>query len=387
MSKVKSNAQQRRMQKRAATRGETYSPPVFIPKKSVKQPKDLMRKKMSAARQLKRALSLLETNNGEINAKERRSAKRKAEAIAKEETGCETDELMIWFEKNDKVTDSQDKIIETDTIEKQPEVKQPIKNPYILFIGQLAYKTTIPAIFEHFKTNIGEVITKEQMQIRLPTNMDEGGTSKGFAFAQFSDPKVMYECLKLHQTQLDGRRINVYRGAPGGKSARKEKIKERVKEQEVFIDTTVDKILQDYRKNGHLSENELDEGVVALCKRRSAAIVESALGQYVEERGTKDMQNPSAYLNRIICRVTDEGILSRPNDSNKRMKNEKMRNKPMKKFNKGGTEKTDLLQNTSKFARNGIDMSVSRPTRGKSGLGTLFPSMSRGRGRGRGGYM
>jgi nucleolar protein 6 len=56
-----------------------------------------------------------------------------------------------------------------------------------------------------------------------------GPTSRGIAFLEFSNAKLLQEALKLHHTDLDGRRINVELTVGGGGSgtARKEKLDAR----------------------------------------------------------------------------------------------------------------------------------------------------------------
>eukprot|EP00594_Rhizosolenia_setigera_P003678 CAMPEP_0178952404 /NCGR_PEP_ID=MMETSP0789-20121207/7800_1 /TAXON_ID=3005 /ORGANISM="Rhizosolenia setigera, Strain CCMP 1694" /LENGTH=133 /DNA_ID=CAMNT_0020633459 /DNA_START=1 /DNA_END=398 /DNA_ORIENTATION=- len=132
------------------------------------------------------------------------------------------------------------------------------------------------------------------------------------AFIETDTPELLYECLKLHHTTLDGRRINVERSSGGGKNeSRREKINQYRKEQNDYISDTVDKIISEYKANGSIAEGELDEGVILLCKRHSASTIETALAQYVESRGDT-VDNPSAYLTSIICRVREEGVENDP---------------------------------------------------------------------------
>jgi RNA recognition motif-containing protein len=230
------------------------------------------------------------TQDSTLDARSRRSAKRKAEAIAVQESGCSITELTEWHEN---YLNSQS-------------TKRTKNDPYILFIGQLSFQSTSDSIFRHIQNNLGDKITPETLKIRL---LNQDGKSKGMAFAEFTDPELMYQALSLHHTPLDGRRINVERSVGGRKNSetRKVKLQLRRKEQADYVTQTVDKILQEYRERGQLEEDELDEGVKALCYRRSPAIVEAALTEYVEARGTT-LENPSAYLSRIICRITEEGI-------------------------------------------------------------------------------
>ena len=117
MAKKKSAAQIRRLQLRAEQRGEEYvAPPEEeavetttneSPKKSLTSPKNngkLNAKKVKAATKLKQELLAIQ-NNEELRAKERRSHKRKAEAIAAEEAGCSVEEMQKWYEDNQEALD------------------------------------------------------------------------------------------------------------------------------------------------------------------------------------------------------------------------------------------------------------------------------------------
>ena len=56
--------------------------------------------------------------------------------------------------------------------------------------------------------------------------------SKGFAFVEFSHHSALQQGLKLHQSELEGRKINVELTAGGGGNSevRLEKVKQRNKE-------------------------------------------------------------------------------------------------------------------------------------------------------------
>jgi hypothetical protein len=79
----KSAAQIRRMEKRALERGEAYEAPIVKDDGDDEQKQQLI--KYEAALKLKKTLNDIETNVDTLNSKEKRSAKRKAEAIALEE--------------------------------------------------------------------------------------------------------------------------------------------------------------------------------------------------------------------------------------------------------------------------------------------------------------
>ncbi|CAG5114868.1 unnamed protein product [Candidula unifasciata] len=94
------------------------------------------------------------------------------------------------------------------------------KNKYVLFIGNLPYNITREQLEEHFRKTGGI------KSVRIPK---EKGTDKGrgFAYMEF-DGRISHGiALRLHQTTLGGRKINVeFTSIGGGKSeARKEKLK------------------------------------------------------------------------------------------------------------------------------------------------------------------
>ena len=393
----KSAAQIRRMKKRAEARGDTYEyeapePSADTTDNKKKVSKDVMRAK--AAKKLKKALADIESDQ-DLKSKERRSAKRKAEAIASEEAGgCDASELLEWYE----IEGSAIAIPKEDQASKGPPAKKQKKStPYILFIGQLSYSTTADGLFKHIKDGVGkdektgkDLITAETLQVRLLTDEKKNNRSRGMAFVETTNPEISYHLLKLHHTHLDGRRINVEKSAGGGKEARKEKINSFRKEQQEYMSETVGRIVEDHKSKGELDEDELDEGVIALMKRHSANTVEIALAEYIEERG-KDMDNPSAYLTSIITRVAIEGA----DGANKPTKKKEMFGKKGRSPRRGsdgdGSQKNSKqmagggmgrLSKTSNFSKAGIDMSVSEREGGDVDMGSIFPSMSRGRGRG-----
>ena len=395
----KSAAQIRRMKKRAEARGDTYEYEAPEPSAAAdttdnknKVSKDVMRAK--AAKKLKKALADIESDQ-DLKSKERRSAKRKAEAIASEEAGgCDVTELLEWYENEGSTI----AIPKEDQASKGPPAKKQKKStPYILFIGQLSYSTTADGLFKHIKDGVGkdektgkDLITAETLQVRLLTDEKKNNRSRGMAFVETTNPEISYHLLKLHHTHLDGRRINVEKSAGGGKEARKEKINSFRKEQQEYMSETVGRIIEDHKSKGELDEDELDEGVIALMKRHSANTVEIALAEYIEERG-KDMDNPSAYLTSIITRVAIEGA----DGANKPTKKKEMFGKKGRSPRRGsdgdGSQKYSKqmagggmgrLSKTSNFSKAGIDMSVSEREGGDVDMGSIFPSMSRGRGRG-----
>jgi RNA recognition motif-containing protein len=461
---MKSKAQIKRLEKRAAGRGEEYhyTPPepdnaeedkVPQEEKTAEDPEKA--KLLEVATKLKKELQEIEENT-ELKSKDRRSAKKKAEAVASEDAGMPASELLEWYEKNskpetDSPIDPKTAKLEAAAIQLQKELKeieespdlkakdrrsvkrkaeaiaaegagmpaaellewyakylktQPEKkslkkeklrhDPYVAFIGQLSFKTSREQLFEHVKTQLvedGFKATQDTVKVRMLTDQ-KTKKSRGMAFVEVEDPEILYALLKLHQTFLDGRRINVERSAGGGKGseARKSKISQYRKEQDEYFGGVVDSILSEYKKTGELRNDELDAGVVALCKRHSGPVVVAAVAKYIEGSG-RDMDNPSAYLTFLLTKFAEEGIYddkegekhsgkpkkrksqSNDNSASKRKypSNDNSASKKFKAPSKLGT--------SSNFAKSGVDMSISEGA-SSGGIANIFPSAKRGRGRG-----
>ncbi|KAF8078824.1 hypothetical protein FPV67DRAFT_80879 [Lyophyllum atratum] len=104
------------------------------------------------------------------------------------------------------------------------------KQRFILFVGNLKYTTSLEAIKKHFSA------CDPPPTIRLLTPKPTAGKStpksKGCAFLEFSHRNALQQALKLHQSDLEGRMINVELTAGGGGKSdnRLEKVKERNKQ-------------------------------------------------------------------------------------------------------------------------------------------------------------
>ena len=415
MGMSKSAAKIRRNITRASARGEAYIPPIAAAAtdtaandaddgvkntsssagKKKKRTADALlvlsaedKRKFDSVKKLYDTLASLDNNDkdsNKLNAKERRSAKRKAEAIASEETGEKDIQVLLdWYnsvapppsvsptkKKTKMATKSNDDNNTTDAAKKEKKI------PYILFIGQLAYTTTSEMIFQHFQSTLGDdLITPDTLKVRLLLDQKKKGANKsrGMGFIELSTPEIMYECLKLHLTYIDGRRINVEKSAGGGSTIKSSRIITHRAAQSTYIANTVEAILSTYINNGDLSTNELDDGVKALCTRHSTTVVEAAIKEYINEKRERKLRksddnsggggvdeegllrNPSAYLTHMIGRIAEEGVGSISGGS--------------KSLSKGGGDKAGSGQ--------GISGGSSSSGRGRGGPG-------RGGGGGRGG--
>ena len=202
------------------------------------------------------------------------------------------------------------------------------------------------------------------------------------AFVELSDPELMYACLRLHHTLLDGRRLNVERSAGGRKKeTRQAKIKQFREQQEEYLSSVIDSILGDYIKSGELKEGELDEGAVAMCKRYSASMVETAIKQYIENNG-RTMDNTSAYFSFLLGKLAAdkaEGLLGEGNNTKQKpSKRPKSDHSPGKDKPKAGS----TIAPQSSLSGVDFSMSEKEESAGDDSLAKIFPSLSRGRGRG-----
>ncbi|TDL28224.1 hypothetical protein BD410DRAFT_712974 [Rickenella mellea] len=128
---------------------------------------------------------------------------------------------------------------------------------FILFVGNLKYTTSKEAILQHFAA------CDPPPTVRLLTPKS-GSTSKskGCAFLEFTHRNALQQGLKLHQSELEGRRINVELTAGGGgkSETRINKVKERNRQLAVQRKTVMQK---------KQSKDGVDEPVVERPQRHS----------------------------------------------------------------------------------------------------------------------
>ncbi|KAG8833669.1 hypothetical protein FRC17_010273 [Serendipita sp. 399] len=112
--------------------------------------------------------------------------------------------------------------------EKPKETKQHAPAKYILFVGNLSYKTSVEAIAEHF-SSCDPPPTIRRLTSRTKSGNTGREKSKGCAFLEFSKASGLQTALRLHHSVLDGRQINVELSAGGGgkSEARIKKLKEK----------------------------------------------------------------------------------------------------------------------------------------------------------------
>ena len=430
-TKKKSAAQLRRLQKRAEQRGETYEAPpdvvvVVPPVASVAvddeaaaviaqaERKETLKKITAAKHFLEELHRITEGDGADLKAKERRSLKRKAEAIALEESGmASVPELIEWYEehKTEAAEEADAKDDNTKTKNRGDKDEKKHRDPLIAFVGQLSYETTKEELLDHICTNLKDEVAvntkelKKMLQIRLLTDPKNKQKSRGMGFVEVKienggTPEILYSLLKLHQTYLNGRRINIERSAGGGRgnkdsgtSKRKLKLEQYKKEQVTYFADVVESILQEYQTNGELRAEDFaqfDAGVLTVLKRHAGPVVRAAMAEYIE-KGGRDMNNPSAYLTFLVTKIAKEGIHEMEIDKPKKRNystgaNNKHNNNNSSSNNTDykRTKKTAAAAG-SEFEKAGIDMSLSSRKNISNDLSKIFPSSQRG-GRGRG-YM
>lgn len=110
------------------------------------------------------------------------------------------------------------------------------KQRFILFLGNLKYTTTAETIRAHFiacdPPPTVRLLTPKPSKSKLTTKLTT--KSKGCAFLEFQNKHALQRALKLHHSEIEGRKINVELTAGGGGKGetRLRKLKDRNKELE-----------------------------------------------------------------------------------------------------------------------------------------------------------
>ncbi|KAF7303279.1 RRM domain-containing protein [Mycena kentingensis (nom. inval.)] len=153
--------------------------------------------------------------------------------------------------------------------------KGQVKQRYILFVGNLKYTTTAEAIKEHFSA----CDPPPTVRLRTPKPSASGKPvikSKGCAFVEFSHRNALQQGLKLHQSELEGRRINVELTVGGGgkSETRLQKLKDR------------NKSLHGERKDRQEKMAKADPSVLLVPERPQRFSATSGLDSTVAKRRT-----------------------------------------------------------------------------------------------------
>lgn len=91
------------------------------------------------------------------------------------------------------------------------------KKRFVLFVGNISFSSTVEDVKKHFLTKVSAVT-----DVRIPTDKDSK-KSRGFAYVELSNQTDYEKALSLHNTFINGRKINVQYSASGNKNAQKKK--------------------------------------------------------------------------------------------------------------------------------------------------------------------
>ncbi|KAK8858533.1 hypothetical protein IAR55_002760 [Kwoniella newhampshirensis] len=162
--------------------------------------------------------------------------------------------------------------------EKGKKGRKDAKQRFILFVGNLGFKTSREEVQKHFEPAIGKLPAVRLLTTK-PTTPSQAPKSRGIAFLELASSADMQACLKLHHSNLKGRDINVELTAGGGGSGeeRKRKIDERNKR----VGT------QRERK----AEKEKEEGGGGAVEGGEEENLRGADGEKVKVRGGRRVRN------------------------------------------------------------------------------------------------
>ncbi|KAF8323235.1 hypothetical protein DL93DRAFT_659555 [Clavulina sp. PMI_390] len=99
------------------------------------------------------------------------------------------------------------------------------KSRYIVFVGNLSYKTSKESIESHFSATCPDPPSVRLLTPKTKPNAGPNARakSKGCAFVEFPTGRSLQAALRLHHSVLDGRTINVELTSGGGGSGEKRK--------------------------------------------------------------------------------------------------------------------------------------------------------------------
>ena len=170
----------------------------------------------------------------------------------------------------------------------------PAPIPYVVYVGQLNYKTTAEDLIKHLNVN-GIKTEVPGFAVRLMTREDNATkVSRGAAFVQLSDTEDLHMCLGLHHSILHGRRLNVEKSCGGrNKEMRSIKLAERRHEQNIAVKAKINTVLEDFENRGVISVTSLGsllkERLYSCTAAHVAEILENFSNKPKEERGQADL--------------------------------------------------------------------------------------------------
>ncbi|KAI0756756.1 hypothetical protein C8Q80DRAFT_1264775 [Daedaleopsis nitida] len=145
------------------------------------------------------------------------------------------------------------------------------KQRFILFVGNLKYTTSKEAVEKHF-AKCDPPPTVRLMTPKPSAKSRPTAKSKGFAFVEFTHTNALQQGLKLHQTELEGRKINVELTAGGGgkSEARLEKVKKRNRDLHEQRKTHLTKRSSAKKNKGEGDDGDYEDAQIERPQRYSA---------------------------------------------------------------------------------------------------------------------
>ncbi|ODO05231.1 nucleolar protein 6 [Cryptococcus wingfieldii CBS 7118] len=163
------------------------------------------------------------------NEKEKSAGKRKRDDEEEKEPSADDEDTTTKPEDKGKGKETKKRKTAWDEEEegKKNKGRKDAKQRFILFIGNLTFKTTREEIQKHFEPAVGHLPSVRLLTTKAtPTQPSK---SRGIAFLEVPSSTAMQACLKLHHTTINARTINVELTAGGGGAGeeRKKKLDER----------------------------------------------------------------------------------------------------------------------------------------------------------------
>ncbi|KWU47328.1 hypothetical protein RHOSPDRAFT_30746 [Rhodotorula sp. JG-1b] len=154
----------------------------------------------------------------------------------------------------------------------------------LLFVGNLPFKVTVDEIKKHFES-CGEVPTVRLLTPKA-TSGDKPPASKGCAFIEFTTTSALQTALRLHQSSLSGRKINVELTAGGGGNSEARRAK--IEAQRKKLNDEREKAAKNKRVKEGESENGDKTGRWKLAAEKAAAAGEGGDGAAAAARAEGD---------------------------------------------------------------------------------------------------
>ncbi|GAA5986950.1 hypothetical protein JCM10908_000966 [Rhodotorula pacifica] len=178
----------------------------------------------------------------------------------------------------------------------------------LLFVGNLPFKVTVDEIKKHFES-CGEVPTVRLLTPKANSSSFSSGdkppASKGCAFLEFTTTTGLQTALRLHQSSLSGRKINVELTAGGGGNSESRKAK--IEAQRKKLNEEREKAAKNKRVKEGESENGDKTGRWKLAAEKLAATGEGG----AEAAGEGDGEGePPRKKKNVRDRRLKNGVVS-----------------------------------------------------------------------------